>query len=366
LPLRPRPEPFRSLRILALAALLFMAGQLAVGAALDRAPNWVRFPQGEKAVSSAVRLERPFVALFGSSRFRNLDRAVMAAEMQEALGEDAPPIVQASVLAGDPIVAEFLLRAMLARGARPDLVVLELSPETLSAPAHWIGDHVTRFYTAADIVRNLREIQARGRLEDTLARRFNATSFYRFELLRWLTEERPPYLRVPPPDTLVPTPVSGRRPRAEGHAAGPAGVQRVAAKPEGNAKTVSGLRRVRRWLEDYAVGGAETRALAELVARCRAEGIEIVLVGVPVGSWQRALYEGPVDTLFHGFLDPFVESNGLAFFDHRASIPDALFEDNHHLSPEGGRVFGAQLVREVIAPAWSNEGRAARSVVARR
>lgn len=355
MPLSPRPHPVRAVRILWTAAVLIVLGQLAVGSALDRAPMWVRFPQGEKAVSSAARLgDRPFVALFGSSRFRNLDLTSMVAELERTLEGEGPTLVQASVLAGDPIVAEFLLDAMLSRGARPGLAVLELSPETLSAPAHWIGDHVTRFLTAPQLLRHLAEIHARGQLKRTLAKRLNAVSFYRFELLRWITHERPPYLRVPPPDapaTVVsPTPNLNASP-------GP-GFRFVSVEGEESAKTASGLRRMRKWLDGYAVGGAETQALTMLVARCHAEGIPLLLIGVPVGSGQRSLYEGEVETRFREFLDPLLRESGVPFLDFRDAVPDALFVDNHHLSPEGGRVFGVLLAREAIAPAWRDAERA--------
>ncbi len=347
MPLRPRPDPARAVRILVWGAALILLGQLAVGFALDRAPMWVRFPQGEKAVSAAARQgERPFVAIFGSSRFRNLDVPAMATALDEDLGGTAPVLVQAAVMAGDPVAARFLFDGMRERGARPALVVLELSPETLSAPAHWIGDHVTRFFTAGDVVEHLGEIRARGQLEATLAKRINTTSFYRFELLRWITEERPPYLRVPPAPEA--RPAAGRTVPS---------LRLVSSGAAMDAKTSSGLRRVRKWLADYEIGGVASEALEALIQRCASEDIPLVLVGVPVGSWQRELYEGAVEERFQAFLGPLLERSGVAFVDHRARVPDDLFEDNHHLSPEGGRYYGEILAREVIAPRDVGAGR---------
>jgi hypothetical protein len=343
---RPRPDPARARRVLAAAAAAFLLGQLAVGAAWDHAPLYVRFPQGSKVVNSARRMgDAPYAALFGTSRFRNIDLDAVGVGLGPALAGATPRVFQASVLAGDPVIIDYLLREILAEGPAPALAVIEISPETLSYPAHWLMDHVTRIYTLRDVLGNLGEIAARGRLGDVAQRRLLPASVYRRELLTWLPGRPPPYL-----DANLPEVRRGARglPRR-----GPLGVPVSTAPPEPTPKTVSGLRRVEKWLRDSRIGGSESRALAATLERCRRAGVRTVLVGVPVTSFQRALYTPEVEGRFQAFLlELALEGAQPSFVDYRARVPDALFEDNHHLNEEGGRYFGEILGREVIAPRW--------------
>jgi hypothetical protein len=124
-----------------------------------------------------------------------------------------------------------------------------------------------------------------------------------------------------------------------------------AAEPTPN--TVSGLRRVEKWLKDYRIGGSESRALASLLDRCQRAGIRAVLVVTPVTSFQRALYTPEIEGRFQAFLvELAVEGADFSVVDHRSRVPDAYFEDNHHLDEEGGRYYGEILGREVLAPRW--------------
>jgi len=52
---QPRPNPHRAVHILLLAAVLFFAGQLALGVLLDSAPLSVRFPQAVAVLERADR-----------------------------------------------------------------------------------------------------------------------------------------------------------------------------------------------------------------------------------------------------------------------------------------------------------------------
>ena len=343
---RPRPNPARARCVLLAAAAAFLLGQLAVGAAWDRAPGYVRFPQGSKVRAAARRIgNEPYAAIFGTSRFRNLDLDAVRVGLAPALAGTTPPVLQGSVLAGDPVIVDYLLREILAEGPGPALAVIEISPETLSYPAHWLMDHVTRIYTLRDLFGNLGEIAARGRLGEVAERRLLPASVYRRELLTWLTGRPPPYLHATRPQ---PQPSARRLPRRS-----PLGVPASTASQEPTPRTVSGLRRVEKWLRDYRIGGSESRALEAILERCRQAGIRAVLVGAPVSSFQRALYTPEVEGHFQAFLlELALEGVDVNFVDYRSRVPDALFEDNHHLNDEGGRYFGEILGREVIAPRW--------------
>jgi len=332
--------------VLLAGAAAFLLGQLAVGALWDRAPGYVRFPQGSKVRAAARRIgDEPYAAIFGTSRFRNVDIDAVRVGLAPALAGETPPVLQGSVLAGDPVIIDYLLHEILTEGPGPALAIIEISPETLSYPAHWLMDHVTRIYTLRDVLGNLGEIAARGRLGEVAERRLLTASVYRRELLTWFTGRPPPYLYATLPELQ---PSARRLPRR-----GPLGVPVSTASQAPTPKTVSGLSRVEKWLRDYRIGGSESRALEAILERCRRAGIRAVLVGAPVTSFQRELYTPEVEGRFQAFLlELALEGVEVNFVDYRSRVPDALFEDNHHLNEEGGRYFGEILGREVIAPRW--------------
>lgn len=360
--LRPRPAAQRARRVLAWLACAWLAGQLAVGAVLDAAPVGVRFRQGGKVLDIAPRLAaEPFVMLLGSSRFRDIELGALSDGLADAFADadagEPPRILQGAVLAGDAVVFDFLLERLIAQGTPPALAIMEMSPETLSYPAHWLEDHVTRMFTWRDLPAWLGEIVARGRLDAFLENRLQPIHVYRSELLGWLTLERGPYLRVPLPDPpALPDEREARRPARIPTGAHPVVLARAtggSGKPD--AQTSSGLSRMREWLEDYRIGGLETRSLESALARCRAAGVRVVLVGVPVTSWHRDLYTPEILAAYDAYLGPLLEETGVRYLEFRDRVPDELFKDNHHLAPEGGAVFGRMLAREVIAPAWPHE-----------
>ncbi len=346
--------------MLAWLACAWLAGQLAVGLALDAGPTWVRFRQGDKVLRAAHSIApQPFVALLGSSRFRDIELDALSDALGEATAAAPPPIVQGAVLAGDPVVYDFLLERLIAQGTPPTLAVLELSPETLSYPAHWIDKHVTRMFTWRDLPTWIGEVAARRTLGNLFEKRLQPIHVYRTELLGWLTLERGPYLRVPAPDeTLSEDGRETRRGPRIPMGAHPIVLATATSGERGiDAKTSSGLRRMRDWLEDYRLGGGATRSLESALARCRAAGVPVVLVGVPVTSWHRELYTPEILAAYEAYLGPLLEDAGVPYADYRERVPDSLFVDNHHLSDEGGAVFGRMLAHEVIAPAWQRARR---------
>lgn len=339
-----RPDPSRARAALLAAGALFALGQLGVGLLLDRAPMDVRFAQGAKLLASADRMGgRPYALLLGSSRLRNVDVGELRSALAETLGSGAPPVLQGSVLAGDPIVADHLLERILARGGRPALVILEISPETLSTPAHWVDDHATRFFTWRDVAAWAPEILAAGQARKVLATRLLPVHVYRKELLGWLVGHPPPYLAAPGP---------GAPASAHPFAAPASWTPALAPPPEPDERTLSGLARMREWLDGYRLGGGSLRSLERALERCRHHGVAVVLLDVPATSWLRALYTPEIEGPYRETMARLAATPGVRFLDYRTRIPDGLFEDHYHLDEEGGRVFGRMLAREVIAPAW--------------
>src|SRR5262249_58502296 len=110
----------RAGRVLAIALVGVIAGQLVAGLALDVAPTSVRFTEGARVLAQARAMgDAPYVLLLGSSRFYHVDVETARATLLETVGNGAPTVVQGAVLGGDAVIADDLLDRPLARGSRP-------------------------------------------------------------------------------------------------------------------------------------------------------------------------------------------------------------------------------------------------------
>jgi hypothetical protein len=109
---------------------------------------------------------------------------------------------------------------------------------------------------------------------------------------------------------------------------------------------------VRRWLKDYRVGGPTPAALERILDRCRAEGIRVILRGIPACSFHRNEISPEVDAAYLGYMNRLVADYGCRFVDCRDWVPDLMFGDTLHLrSDTGGMLFTERFTREVLLPA---------------
>ncbi len=343
----PRPDPARARRVLAVATAVVVAGQLAAGLALDAAPTSVRFAEGARVLAQARAVgDAPYVLLLGSSRFWHIDLETARATLLETVGNGAPTVVQGAVLGGDAVIADYLLDRLLAQGSRPVLIVAETSPETIGHPSNWIAGDAIRFFTWREVLAWAPEIIARGKPGDVVTARLAPIDVYRRELLSWIVGRPPPYLSVESPETddvdaEASPPVASGAPDGD--------------RPQPNAATLSGLRQTRSWLRHYRLGG-EAQALDRFLARSRAAGIPVVLVGVPVSSWVRDLYTPEIEHAFRAYLDQVTARGDADFVDYRARFADRYFVDHHHLNGPGGTLFARMLANEVMAPHLHERG----------
>src|SRR5262249_39404640 len=145
---RSRPDPTRARRVLAVAVVAVVAGQLAAGLVLGAARPSVRFAGGARALARArAVVNAPYGLLLGSSRFWKIDLDPARQTLLETIGGAAPQVVQGAVLGGDAVIADYLLERLLAAGSRPALIVAETSPETVGHPSNWIAGDAIRFFT---------------------------------------------------------------------------------------------------------------------------------------------------------------------------------------------------------------------------
>jgi hypothetical protein len=108
-------------------------------------------------------------------------------------------------------------------------------------------------------------------------------------------------------------------------------------------------RTVRRWLSPYSVSGVSPAALERVLARCKTEGIGVVLLGIPACSAHRAAVTPDIDAAYRGYLDRVCRESGCRFVDARDWVADADFLDTLHVRADAGaRGFTGRLAREVL------------------
>jgi hypothetical protein len=108
-------------------------------------------------------------------------------------------------------------------------------------------------------------------------------------------------------------------------------------------------------LADYAVGGVQTRALTELVALARADGLRPVLYDMPVMDAQREFHSPEIMAAYVAQRDRIARALNVPFVsldrDHGFAVRD--FHDVSHLAwsahDEVSRRFAA-VVRRALAP----------------
>ena len=320
-------DPKRTRRVLALTVVSFVAAQLAVGLALDRAPLHVRFHEASAALAR-VRAAGPTpdVLIFGSSRFRALILPEKVEErLRERLGERAPRVTSVAFNGGDLVGTDILFARVLEQGARPRIALIEVTPEWVRFPVPFLNGQLLRAFTWRDVFEWLPEL-LRGTRRTLLCARLFPVYCYRNELLTWTTGRPPPYLAAPPSPSQTPR-----------------------EKPD---DPTHGARRWERRMRGYRVSDHAVAVLERILGRCREAGIECVLVEAPISSTQRALLAGHIDGAFRQALARVQAKYGVAFEDFSDRLPDDGFRDSTHGNRSGGERFSAIVADEVIEPRW--------------
>lgn len=340
---RNRPNAKRARRALLLTGWCILGGEILAGLLIDRAGVEIRFPELPKLIRVALQQGRsPDIVFFGSSRFQSLLNAqVVRQEIAEATNSAAPLVLNASVSYGDTIAMDFVSAKTLETGVRPSVVVLEVSPETVSRRSFAFPTHVMRQFKWPDML---------GAFPDMLWNLFwsgapplRLLSFrlipaYRFrsEFQQWALEALG--LQFPlfsPEKTLQPE---------AGAAAQPHGAP-AELRLKGAAVT-------RQRLRHFKVGGLSARALERMIERYKTLGATSVLVGVPISNPSRSEYVPEINAAFLAYMERLEESYGVYFVDYRDRVPDEFFKSAYYTTREGTLYFSCLLAREVLVPLW--------------
>jgi hypothetical protein len=354
-------SPQRSARVLLLAGIFFVCGELALGAFLDTAPLSVRFPEAALALERArTQHPPPDIVFFGSSRFM---AAIVPGEIEHRLraahGEPTPTLLSMAVLGGDFVSTEFLLDQMLAQGVRPGVAVIEVSPDLVGRPPHLLSAQLERLFRWRDVADWLPEL-FEADWSALLNARLLPVYHYRKELLGWLVGRPPPYLFVPAPEppavTASPVPLMQKASNLKTPERGlPARIGSAGDSPsatEAPDDPTHGVDRWARWLRPFRLSGRCAEVLERILARCKKEEITCILVEPPVASGHRGLYGDDVTTPYRRLLGRLGREYDAPYFDFADRLPDTSFRDDSHVNRTGATDFSALLAHALLEPLW--------------
>ncbi len=353
LPVRPANR-CKAPRALAWGFALFAAVQLGLGLASELYPR-IRDPlYGDKLVKLRQRLpaaERPpTVVMLGSSRTGLGFHGRRAEELlAAALGRPAVAF-NYGIPASGPVTHLVYLNRLLADGAAPDLLLVEVLPSMLAdgpgAPLerNWFyADRLT--YSEQELV--IRHGYRPGEVHERWWKSVLVPAYtLRFQVMSRLAPSWIPWqLRF-----------DWSR-GADECGWGTTVTQSIAA--DDRAKGVARARaEYAPVLATLRPGGPAARALEELLAVCRDRGVAVRLVLMPEGSPFRTFYGPGVNDRLLAFLNDLTDRAGLPrATDARGWLPDDAFYDSHHMFAAGAEAFTDRLTREVIAPALKSRDR---------
>jgi hypothetical protein len=341
---RHRGRQGRSSLLWGLATFAALQGLLAVAIEL-RFPE-LRDPEfGRKVTRLGARTAaspRPYtVLMLGSSRVLfGFDAGRLEGPVGRAAGR--PAVVCNFGLTGAGPLAELLtLRRLLARGTRPDLLLVEVLPPLLSerydeaarfpAVRLWRDDlPLLERYGASGA--RLRADWWEARPVPWYAHRFAILSRLQPELLP--DAQRQDWAWGCDDAGWICTPV------------GPTPEQRRAGADRARQEYAD-------LLADFRPGGPACRALRELLDVCRRERIPAALLLMPEATSFRALYAGPARERVDALVTRLGRDYGVPVVDARAWVPDDGFWDSHHLWAAGAAAFTDRLGRRLGAGAAS-------------
>jgi hypothetical protein len=332
------------LTVLVWAAALFALAQVGAGLCADYLYPQVRFAFLYRQLARLRTLPHPPAVVFlGSSRIGTcLREDVLTDRLRSELGEDSLRVFNAGMPVGDLIVSEHVFARLIRLASRPRLLVVEVSPESLNRHNGWLPHHAERQLAWGDLSAYAEDLARAGCLGEFLTERL--VPLYAHRKGFW---NLPGELCSPRRYSLA---GAALWERALGGVSG----LTVAEK---RARSEAGLADARHCLRDYAPGGNAAAALERLLERCRALGIEVLLVAVPVAGAHRDLYEPAIESSYQSYVKEMRQRFGCDFRDCRTQIPDDHFLDNHHADDEGAERFSAWFASEVLTPRWKSLSR---------
>lgn len=332
----------RAGRAVGVALAVFIVGQLALDLALESVrPEW-RDPEFGWRIKAVQRLhnesrERPLILVLGSSRtqmgFSPLDLGLSS-------DEHSPLVYNFGQAGSGPIQMLLNLRRVLDAGVKPNAVLVEILPATLT----YHGTSET-FYHSTVARLNIADLH---RLNDycaspsQLTRRWLETRILPWHSLRFLllSHWQP---------TLLPwqrrMDFQWRLMDSRGWARFP--FETVDADYRA-AQTDRAREEYEQNLRDFKVSEISDRILRDLVADCRRERIAVSFFLMPEASAFRSWMTDASRVELKTYLERLSKDLNVPIFDASGWLPDEAFADGHHLLAPAAKRFSARFGREFL------------------
>lgn len=347
-----RSHRTRSCQVLTWGVVLFLGFQLLGGLALDHLCPLVRFPEARQVFDHLKTLPAPpGIVFLGSSRTQTgiLPGIIEPLVEKECHLEKPLIIFNEAVPAGDPISYEMLFDHLLGQGILPEVVVIEVNPETINRRDEWLAFHWRRQLNWTHFFSHAGATFASGAGQRWFSSRFFPLFLHRDQIFQQVCRYCKGELTVASePDKSI------RRGRevARGTIDWNRFLEEPVAQvtPELKARIeLSTEVQPRRWLRTYDPHGLTREALERILGRCQDLGIQAVLLSLPVTECHRNTYTPEIERQFLEAINELQRKYHLPWFDTRKWIADGLFLDNHHLNPDGSAYY-SKLVAFHILP----------------
>lgn len=349
----------RAKQRLAWALGLIVISQLLVATLFDYRWPLVRSGQLATLFGRLSRGPAPDIVFLGSSRMASDIVDKEAGECLERATRSRRKIttLNASVAAGDPVAEEHVLQQMLRVGVRPRLAVVEVGPEFCNwycAAYQYNALRLLRWDHVPEHGWNTIRSGQGGRLAGA---RLVPVFQYR-ERLWEIASEWVKTGTLTNPITIEPQAFPEPLPRTPTNAPlnwsallqmkGPTLSADLRQKMDEGAQFVR-----RSWLRQFRVSDVARRYLHRLLAHCAEHDIEVVLVFPPLTSYHRKVYTPEMEQRFAEFVAEFAGRPGVRYVDCRDWVPDEMFCDTHHLTPQGGVFFTRLFTQRILTALWS-------------
>jgi hypothetical protein len=283
----------------------------------------------------------PLVVVLGSSR------AALGFRPDALPTGAGGPVFNLALAGAGPLTELLCLYRLLDEGIHPAGVVVEVMPPLLHQEKPWA--ETTRLSVERlgrrDLHRLRRHAPHAGRLRrQWFAARLTPWYSHRFGLLSRLA-----------PRWLAWDARQDRWQRLD--SAGWMPYPRPAVKAEEIRRALQFARReYTPCFERFHITANADRALRELLAVCRREGIGVRLVTMPESSKFRSWYPPGAGPALATYLGGLSREYGMAWIDARTWVPDEYFVDGHHLLGDGAAVFAERFGREAPGFVARSEG----------
>jgi hypothetical protein len=340
--------------VLLTALSAFALVQLTASILFDYCWPHLRFPlYAESVYRIDTFAPKPDIIFLGSSRTACIAQETTLNEvLRDVTGDSDVCCYNGGVAAGDVIVCERVLRDLRNRGARPRFLVLEVCPEGVNHRNGWLSVYAAWFLRWDDGPWFLKDLIVTHNVSRYAGTRFMPLYVYRNQVRKRLGAWMQDRFDSLPTPTAAPSPATNdTRTSVKWHQVIADSTHNPTANPIGN--TTSSIDGVERTLRDYRPGGNAAASLERLLTCCRANGIEPILLSVPLSSAHRGQYTAEIESAFQGYIAAMAQRYSCRYCDYRNTVPDALFIDHHHAGPDGAALFSRRFALEVLAPVWS-------------